>query len=258
MTAFRRRQLIRLGVWVSLATVAALTTVLAARTETGVRRIASLITPPAPEATRVAKAPAQVVSDAEQRRLAEAVRELSADRDRLQARLASVERSLDDAVTTGSIPPAAASAPSSPPAASSVTVSSLPAIASDPPATVPAQSNPGAPPRIAAGHMATASPAGAESTATRTEFGVDIGGNPSIEGLRTAWTVLKASHPGLFEGLRPVIAVREGKMPGSIELRLIAGPLPNAGIAARLCAALAAANQSCQPTVFDGQKLALQ
>jgi hypothetical protein len=62
----------------------------------------------------------------------------------------------------------------------------------------------------------------------------------------------------LFDGLRPVIAVREPQKGGGIELRLIAGPLPNASIAARLCAALSAANQSCQPTVFDGQRLALQ
>jgi len=55
-----------------------------------------------------------------------------------------------------------------------------------------------------------------------------------------------------------VIAIREGAKPGSMELRLVAGPLANASIAARLCAALAAAGQSCQPTVFDGQRLALQ
>ncbi len=47
MTAFRRTQLIRLGVWIGLATVAVLTAVLTARTETGIRRIATLITPPA-------------------------------------------------------------------------------------------------------------------------------------------------------------------------------------------------------------------
>ena len=32
----------------------------------------------------------------------------------------------------------------------------------------------------------------------------------------------------------------------------------NAGAAARLCATLAAAGQPCQPTVFDGQRLALR
>ena len=79
-----------------------------------------------------------------------------------------------------------------------------------------------------------------------------------IEGLRSLWTTLKASQPALFEGLRPVISVREGQKAGAIELRLVAGPLPNASIAARLCAALSAVGQSCQPAVFDGQRLALQ
>ena len=87
---------------------------------------------------------------------------------------------------------------------------------------------------------------------------VDVGGNASIEGLRSLWGTLKSAQPALFDGLRPIIAVREGQKPGAVELRLIAGPLPNASIAARLCAALSTAGQSCQPAVFDGQRLALQ
>ena len=112
--------------------------------------------------------------------------------------------------------------------------------------------------RVAAGHLATGSPAASESVATKTEFGVDLGGNTSIEGMRTLWTNLKASQPGLLEGLRPVISLREGRKGGSPELRLVAGPLANASVAARLCAALATAGQACQPAVFDGQRLALQ
>ena len=69
---------------------------------------------------------------------------------------------------------------------------------------------------------------------------------------------MKANQPGLLEGLRPLIALREGQKGGSPELRLVAGPLANASVAARLCAALAAAGQACQPAVFDGQRLALQ
>lgn len=252
MTAFRRTQLIRLGVWIGLATVAVLTAVLTARTETGVRRIATLLTPPASE--RGTKAPVQLASrqfdqEAEQRRLSETVRGLGADRDRLLARLNTLERNLDD--VTGSIPPASATARS--PAASNIAAAPPPA-----PATVQPNTAGSSQARVAAGHLATGAPAATDSVATRTEFGVDVGGNASIEGLRAAWTTLKASQPALFEGLRPVIAVREGKTPGAIELRLVAGPLPNASIAARLCAALAAAGQTCQPTVFDGQRLALQ
>src|SRR4029077_2554261 len=104
MTAVRRTQLIRLAVWISLATLAVLTVVLTARTETGIRRIATLLTPG--EQARGAKVQVarQTDQEAEQRRLSEAVRVLAADRDRLQARLNTLERSFED--VTGSVPPA--------------------------------------------------------------------------------------------------------------------------------------------------------
>jgi hypothetical protein len=266
MTAARRMQLARLGVWIGLATVAVLTAAITARTETGVRRIASLLSHEAPEPVRAAKAPAQLAArpsdqEMDQRRINEAIRTLTADRDRLLMRVGALERNLDD--VTGSIPPAAgapaAQPPSMPPAGTSLTVA--PRI---PPQAAPASpqatpQSPGSTPnRVAAGHLATGNPAAAESVATKTEFGIDIGSNNSVEGLRTLWTALKSAQPALFEGLRPVIAVRDGLKPGSIELRLVAGPLANAGIAARLCATLSAAGQSCQPAVFDGQRLALQ
>lgn len=258
MTAARRMQLARLGIWVGLATVAVLTAVLTARTETGVRRIAGLLSPEATDAGRSAKAPPPQIAnrlydqEAEQRRLSDAIRTLAADRDRLLARVNTLERNLDD--VTGSIGPNAnaptngnkpTAAPASP--------------AAPPQAATPQAGAPVAPPanRVAAGHLATGNPAAAESVATKTEFGVDLGGNATIEGLRNLWNTLKVSQPGVFEGLRPVIAVREVK-PGTIELRLVAGPLANASIAARLCATLAAVGQTCQPAVFDGQKLALQ
>jgi hypothetical protein len=266
MTAARRMQLARLGVWIGLATVAVLTAVVTARTETGIRRIATLLNE-TPEPVRAAKAAApqfvarQVEQEGEQRRINEAIRTLTADRDRLLARVGALERNLDDA--TGSIPPAAstpaAQPPSIPPAGTSLTVAPrLPPQAAPANPQAAPQSPGSTPNRVAAGHLATGNPAAAESVATKTEFGIDVGSNNSVEGLRTLWTALKSAQPALFEGLRPVIAVRDGPKPGSIELRLVAGPLANAGIAARLCAALTAAGQTCQPAIFDGQRLALQ
>lgn len=255
MTAVRRTQLARLGAWISLATLAVIVVFLVARTENGIRRLATLLTPA--EAARTSKAPqlANRPSDqeAEQRRLAEAVRALTADRDRLVARLTVLERNLDE--VTGSIPPAASQSKLPQVPVPAVAASPLPA-----PTAPPAQAAQPAPTnqsRVAAGHLATGTSA-ADSVATRTEFGVDVGGNASIEGLRSLWSTLKSGQPALFDGLRPIIAVREGQKPGSVELRLVAGPLPNASIAARLCAALGTANQPCQPAVFDGQRLALQ
>jgi hypothetical protein len=254
MTAVRRTQLARLGIWISLATLAVIFVVFVARTESGIRRIATLLTPA--EAARTSKAPQLAAEQAEQRRLAEAVRALTADRDRLAARLTVLERNLDE--VTGSIPPVAAA--QRPPAVALPPVTASPLAASGTPAPQPAQTSQPTPSnqaRVAAGHLATGT-GPADSVATKTEFGVDVGGNASIEGLRALWSTLKSSQPAMFDGLRPVIAVREGQKPGAIELRLIAGPLLNASIAARICAALSAANQPCQPTVFDGQRLALQ
>ena len=55
MTALRRTQLVRLGAWISLATVALIVVIFVARTESGIRRIAMLLSPP--EAARTSKAP---------------------------------------------------------------------------------------------------------------------------------------------------------------------------------------------------------
>src|SRR5690242_8135601 len=152
MTAVRRTQLARLGAWISLATLAVILVVFVARTENGIRRIATLLTPV--EAARTSKAPqlASHPSDqaAEQRRLAEAVRALTADRDRLAARLTVIERNLDE--VTGSIPPAAAAVKSSAAPVPTVTASALPAPAPAPQASQPTPTNQA---RVAAGHLAT-------------------------------------------------------------------------------------------------------
>jgi hypothetical protein len=246
---------VRLGVWASLATIAVLVALVTANTETGIRRIASLLSTEAPDPARGARSPALATrsfdAELEARRLGEAVRVLAADRDRLLSRVAVLERNLDD--VTGSIPSTTPAAPRLAPALPQIP----PQAAAPTPAPAPA--TPAAPGRVTSAHNTALGTAGpAESVATKTEFGIDVGGNTSLEGLRALWANLKTNQPGLFDGLRPVIAIREGGKPGAIELRLVAGPLANAGAAARLCAALTAARQACQQTVFDGQRLALQ
>jgi len=268
MTSVRKAQLIRLGIWTSLATIAMIVAMSAAYTETGIRRIAGLLaTEPPADAARTARAPnpqlaaRQFDPDLEARRLNEQVRILAADRDRLLTRVTALERSLDD--VTGSIPPntpASRPAPVVPQAA----LPQAPAPQAAAPLVVPPaavaplmSAPPGPTTRMAPpANVTVAGPA--QSVATKTDFGIDVGGNVSIDGLRTLWTNLKTSQPTLFEGLRPVIAIRDGGKSGTVELRLIAGPVANAAVAARLCAALSAAGQVCQPAVFDGQRLALQ
>ena len=86
----------RLGAWSAITVLSVAAAVIAAYTETGARRLAL------GDAPLVASAAPPSVSDSESRRLADAVRALSADRDRLAVRVSTLERNLDD--VTGSIP----------------------------------------------------------------------------------------------------------------------------------------------------------
>jgi hypothetical protein len=95
------------------------------------------------------------------------------------------------------------------------------------------------------------------SLITNTGFAVDLGGETSIDGLRALWASMRGNHAPL-QGLRPLVSVRDGAQPGTVELRLVAGPIPNAAAAARICAALAAKRVACATTVFDGQRLGLR
>jgi hypothetical protein len=97
-----------------------------------------------------------------------------------------------------------------------------------------------------------------DSIATRTEFAVDLGGEATMDGLRALWATIRGNHGAALQSLRPLVSVREGAKPGTVELRLVAGPLANAGAAAKVCAGLQAKGVPCQTTVFDGQRLALR
>jgi hypothetical protein len=91
----------------------------------------------------------------------------------------------------------------------------------------------------------------------RTEFGVDVGGANSLNGLRALWRGLLKSNSALAL-LRPVISVKEGRNGLGLQLRLVAGPLSDAAAAAKICAALTESQRSCETTVFDGQRLAMK
>jgi hypothetical protein len=86
----------------------------------------------------------------------------------------------------------------------------------------------------------------------RIEFGVDLGGANSVDGLRTLWVRLSKRRE--LTGLHPIITVKdEGR--GGTRLRLVAGPFNDAGAAARLCAALGIADRTCDTPVYEGQRL---
>ncbi len=240
---FDMRELWRVGLW-GIAAAGSLTFLaIAGTSQIGKERMVMAYA----QMRGTARPPVQVArgSDPQETgRLAETVRMLSADRERLSARIATLERNLTD--MTGSIarPSDAASATQTP---------STPAVI-PPEVAAPVSVPVPRPPPFPSQTQAPAAPP--ENVATRPEFGVDLGGATTVEGLRTLWAGVRSRHGGLLDGLRPIVSVREVARPGGVELRLVAGPFPNAASAARLCATLASLGALCQPALFDGQRLA--
>jgi hypothetical protein len=236
------RGLVRLGAWGAAATGALLFAVMAIQSENGLRRMSGTST--AAIADQLSTRTHDL--EANNKRLIDSVRSLSSDRDRLLARVTVLERNLED--VTGSVgrmgrtqATPSAQTPSGPSVLTSL--SAPPTISAFPSE------------RIAPAVRSTA-PA-PESVATITEFGVDIGGGPNIDALRDLWNSAKGAHARAFDGLRPVISVRDGKQ-GAAELRLVVGPLSNAAAAAKICASLSVNGWTCRPAVFDGQRLAVR
>ena len=93
----------------------------------------------------------------------------------------------------------------------------------------------------------------------RTEFGVDLGGANSVAGLRALWRgLLKTRAYAPVVELRPIIVIKEGANGLGLQLRLVAGPLRDAGAAAKICAVLSENNRRCETTTFDGQRLTIK
>jgi hypothetical protein len=232
------RGLWRLAIWGTSAAAALTLAAAASFSETGSRRIAmAMVSPgtgavqPAPPAQVVVRSPEQ---EAETRRLTEAVRTLAADRDRLAARLGTVERNLED--LTGSIRrPETAPTPAG-------KAANLPATTEPQPGAPESAAQPAAPAPV--------------TEPAKAEMGIDVGGATSADGLRALWNSTKANHAALVDGLHAVVATRENGRSKSKEMRLILGPVDSLEAAAQLCAALGAARRYCQPVAFEGQKLA--
>lgn len=105
---------------------------------------------------------------------------------------------------------------------------------------------------------AASSAAAPELVASRTEFGVDIGGANSIPGLRALWRgLLKSRSNGALAKLRPIIVIKENNNGLGMQLRLVAGPINDAAAAAKICASLSVSDRGCSTAVFEGQRLAL-
>ena len=76
--------------------------------------------------------------------------------------------------------------------------------------------------------------------------------------LHHRWASLRAAHPQLFEGIQPVVSVKQNPRTDRTELHLIVGPYANAETAAQFCDFVVPYHVNCQPAMFDGSRLALQ
>jgi hypothetical protein len=265
--------ILRLTSWATAATAALALAALASITPTGSERVNVAI---AAFTGGDARQPPQVVArkaelEIDRRSLNDALRLLAADRDRLMARLASLERNLDD--ITGSIKdqaaramPADAGLPIPPiPDFPAMTTQEPPAKRSEAPAWMssqpPPSSGPGTPasfPPVPSARVAVApaeaQPPAPSPTPSRSEFGVDIGSGSTLEEVRALWNAAKSQYGKLIGNLRPIVVRREDRA-GSPDLRLVVGPLANAGAAAKLCAKLGAADVMCSTRPYQGERL---
>jgi hypothetical protein len=220
----------------------------------------------------------------EGRRLADTVRVLSADRERLLARIAALEHNVDD--MTGSItrfektvrtpveqlqpvapPPVALTAPQTvapakPPAPQVSAPSPAPQVAAvPPPASAGRQveeftstlSGPDATSFEPAPPPGNAQPN--STTVTKRQFGLDLGGSASEEAARANWSTAVRRHGSLLQGMRPIVVPHEHPR-GGTEYRLVAGPIADASKAARFCAAITSMGGVCQPAMYDGARVA--
>jgi len=261
--------LLRTVGWGTAAALALGVAVFTAQTPSGAQRIDVALAGAVPAQTHV---PTVNQPDPTVAALQGKLDRLAADRDRLEARLASLEHGLDD--ITGSIR-SQAPRPANPPIIEpplippletlSLTPKALPQkaeeppappaseVAATPPASEPAKTEAGpeapseaqpAPARLAA------LPPPAKHTA---EFGIELGTAPGMAALQSRWLSAKANFGPLLVGLSPV-AVKD-KRPGSTSLRLIAGPLKSMAAARELCAKLALQNGYCFPRQVDAAEI---
>jgi hypothetical protein len=285
---FDMRALWRLGAWGGAAALALVVVAFVSVSGSGSQRLALAFAP-----TELPVRPVATVkiprpqNDAETLRLAAQVRALAADRDRLTARIASLEHQLEN--LTGSIKRLAdipAPAANAPPPRPSAPATTRPAMAKrDAPKTSAATSPVNSPLAMPAAGTAASwpdkPPPQAETNAAdppaqdaaapalekvplppariataelpKLEFGIALAGASSMEVARLQWAAVKANFGALFAGLEPR-ALSESRG-AATHYRLVAGPLPTYTAAEQLCAHMIAAHATCQPVKFTGAPL---
>jgi hypothetical protein len=264
----------RISLWGGAATLALAAAILMTQTDIGAQRLQSVFSaePATKPITQVDFVP-RPEADALKRetlRLEAQVRELAADREKLNARIATLETSLSD--VTGSLKrelAAAAAKPATLPATTpALPASSVSAPQSAPPPKLepvvaetkyshPPATEPAADPHVAPtlGEPIPLPPMRVAGVASG-DIGVDLGGARSLDIMQARWAAVKANFGPLLTGLQPLVT--RDTRPNMIPYRLIVGPLPNAAAAAQVCARFAASKVTCRSTKFAGEPLTLQ
>jgi len=246
---FGWRDLLRISLWAISAAAAMAIAVYSGSTSTGHDRLQQAFAEFHETIIPSGVKQARPLDAREGRRLAETVQVLVADRERLVARIATLEQSLDSVTGTIAKVEKSIQVPAPPPE-----FKAPPPEIKAPPVQLPEEvTSSVSPPASEALPPPAHSP-----NAAKTEFGIDLGNARSVEALRTAWTLALRRHAVLLQGLRPLVQTRERPRAAGTEFRLIAGPIANAAAAARICATLTASGAVCAPAVFDGQRLAVR
>lgn len=240
---FTLRKFRSFSLWITAAVAALALAFLSGHSQVGEERLVAMFHPSRPQ-------PPKFDAEAVTRQLADAVRILASNDELLRGRVAAVEHDLGD--VTGSIRQVAAVSEARH-ADDGPTVSATAAVTAS--AAAPLDTPPPAPPAISLPVEAAAPVA---PVSTTTQYGVDIGSGLTLQALRARWQSLSAAHPALLDGMQPIVRVGETPHGGKIELRLVVGPLAQAGSAAQLCSTLTMFGMFCQPAVYDGQHLALK
>ena len=245
-----------------LATAVALSALaITSQTQTATDRLRSIFASSEPSA--VAQMPPRVAQlELETQMLTAQVRALNADRDRLAGRIALLQSSVDDmtgaikrqAAATAAVLATRAAAPASqpqpstaPPGATATPAAAVPEAKLDPAIT----SSVPLPPERAAAAQASAGP---EPTTSANEFGLDLGGALTLDGVQQRWTTVKANFGPLLINLHPLAAPERRQ--SKTGYRLVVGPLPNSPAATGLCAHFNAAHTPCRAVKFEGEQIA--
>lgn len=281
----------RASAWGSAAFLAFVAFVVTAESETGLRRLQHAFSGQPEQAAApvvVAQIP-QTHPDVDRlnQKLADTVRQMSSERERLNNRIAVLERNFED--VTGSIaairkpletvqatPPLVPPTGAPPPMLVFSALSMLPANspaswpmpASPPPKISAAESQPAAatpvplpPVRLARDTPVEPEPAAEQvnidNNSPGGSLGIDLGGARSIDALTIHWSSMKLKFGPILNNLQPVVAIRERK-PGVPELRLIAGPMQSPQDATSACMTIVSARLPCRPATFAGQRLNLR